>query len=217
MYFHSSWSQAVGSQCFEASVGHLLWAPTREHMVWEETETPSRNVLVSNQRGWKESKPTPLQEGTHGPQPVFAMALPHSGKLTIPLRWLLCTSQSRKGWLGGANVTLRVQGCLLAMSLHARLPCLGFPQSGDSPSSALLQSFLWALPGGLYWCPAWGWKLTLHLWFCPKSLLLDSLLLTLPPSRTEQPKVVVSWISKVCLGNWSSLFKQCIRFNFHYF
>lgn len=50
MYFHSSWSKAAGSQCFEPCTGHLLWVPSRKHMVWEETKTPSKKVLVYNQQ-----------------------------------------------------------------------------------------------------------------------------------------------------------------------
>lgn len=196
MYFHSSWSQAVGSQCFEPCVGHLLWAPTREHMVWEETETPSRNVLVSNQRICKESKPTPLQEGTHGPHPVFAMALPPSGKSAwapAPLRWLLCTSWSRRARLGGANVPLRVQRSMLAMSSHARLPCLGFPQCGHPPLLPSAPDLSLGTPRKPF--PVSNPRMDADLKSVVMSQAPPPWLLTLSPSRTDQPEVVVSWIS----------------------
>lgn len=195
MHFHSSWSQAVGSQCFEPCMGHLLWAPTREHMVWEETETPSRNVLVSNQRICKESKPTPLQEGTHGPHPVFAMALHPSGKSAWalnPLRWLFCTSQSRRAWPGGANVTLRVQRCLLAMPSHARLPCLGFPQCGDPQLRSAPDLYL-GTPGRAFLVSSP--RMEADLTSVVMSQVHPPWLLTLSPSRTDQPKAVVSWVS----------------------
>lgn len=161
--------------------GTLAVSPTAEHMVWEETETPSRNVLVSNQRICKESKPTPLQEGTHGPHPVFAMALPPSGESAwapTPLRWLLCTSRSTRAQLGGANVPLRVQRCLLALLL---MPCWGFPQCGtlqlcSRPFSGHSQE---AFPGVQPKDGSW--------WWCPKRVLLDSWLF--PQAGPTSPKL----------------------------